>query len=354
MKPIYFMVPFWGERYRNYFLDCMYASLAPQMGPNDRWMIACPHSDVRELLKVLPAPPYWIELPEWNTDPRSRNVPDFQNYAHSLLMLRAFENRCYASLGSPDVIYSNNTVAALRRAIERGDHLMLCHGNRQDEAKVMAMIGGERNLSARRIADINVKCLHREMLPFEEGNPAQPLVPPLRWWRDGNGIIIHTHIAMPALMDFRWPRKLNLRCMKHEAFENIFLEKNFLGCQAHVVTDSDEMGVISLSPDYAPAWRNRKPRSWRTRRLGLQLGRLVWTNSGCEDIWRQQIRWHSDDAFDDGVRSRAAIVAAGEDNQTRAEWLVTWAVYLLRYRLYLGLAKIKWLMKLKRLVLRQA
>ena len=295
-QPIYFMVPFWGKRYLDYFTDCLLPSLGPQMGPGDRWIIACPFEDYVELVnsglidthRVL-----WEQIKDVNTATAPRGTAALlqQNIAQTRLVKRAFKEGGYGCLLSPDNIVSNNFVATLRRAAADGYELVLYTALRQDEDKVFAEIGARRDLSAREVASLNVRHLHSELLPFEEGHPAQPWLPPLRWWRHGAGMIIHAYISAPVLMDYRSLKRHNIDCLKTQQLENIYLDRNFRHAKTLLITDSDDLGIISLAQDYPSIWtkRRNRPRWWKA--LGLQMSQYLWPRYG-RGSFQTPAYWH--------------------------------------------------------------
>jgi hypothetical protein len=353
--PIHFMVAFWGERYRRYFLECAWASVNPQMRARDRWLIACPPDDWDYLRRHgLTVNMIWEPIPAADTRPRTRAVPVHQEMALRKLMERAYAMRVYAGLMSPDIIFSDNLVTSLVAAIKRGDNMVLILSTRQDENGVLTEIGKNRCLSAREVARLNIKHLHREMWPFEQGNPLCPLVPPIRYWRHPDGLILHAHVAMPILMDFGWLAakrgRIDTDCLRNEALENIFMQRNFTGSQVHLITDSDEVGCISLSPDYGSAWtRKRFLNSPFMERLGLRVGYFVWTNSGLPGIFAKPIWWHAGDAKVPQVFAAAtSAFCAQEAEQNPLQWCVSAAIYLLRYRFYFWLARRPWLKAISR------
>lgn len=323
MTPIHFLVPFWGDKYRHYFEDCLWRSLGPQLRPEDKVVVACPDKDARACLHL----PLTHIL--FDPDP-SRPVYWNQNEAQKHLLRWAFDRYIYASLQSPDMIVSSGFVAALQRRIDRGEDVVQYTALRQNETTLFAEIGSRRSFAGREVADLNIRHLHHECDPLFEGDPRQPWLPPLRLWRVGGQLVIHSFICVPILMNLAKLHKLNLQCVKHLAFENIFLDKNFLrpGIRWGHVTDSDELGIISLSPDYPSAWHHprRYPRFWRE--LGFRMSFYLWPRAGWQ-AYQQGAVWHPGPATT--LVSTSFLCCKRWDPLSWAlGWLARW--YLLYFR----------------------
>ena len=259
-RPFYFMVPFWGERYRQYFVDRLLPSL---LAPNNlvllradqghRFLIATTPEDWAAIIdlpimaRLRPhATPTLIEIPRPNTDtaPGSSTAYLHQNIAQRLLVAAAFSGQAYASLHWPDTIVSDGMVASLLRHARNGARLVLCPALRQTEELAVSeltrlgylprdgrpSVSGEPiNVPQRVLADLMVRFLHPEMAIFEEGAPGQPPLAPFRYWRLPNdgGIILHTFHGGPVLMDYGAIENHDLDCLEHNWFEVVYVARNF-------------------------------------------------------------------------------------------------------------------------------
>ena len=339
-RPFYFMVPFWGQRYREYFVDtCLPSLLAPgnlpllQAADGHRFLIATTKSDwnaierlpIMEKLRAY-ATPILIEIqePDSATAPGGRNAINYQNLCQKRLVETAYQYRGYGCLLSPDIIISDGMIAALLRWAQEGYQLVLCPALRQAEEGVRADLfrdgylrSGERpSLSGRaiaipprRVGELLVRHLHPEVLAFEEGNPGRPFLPPFRFWRvpGGRGIILHTFFGLPVLMDYAAVESHDSACLDHGAFENVYLGRNFSHCdRVHIVEDSDEFGILSVTPSPSQAGR---PAPTPRRRLDWMI-KLAQTCSLREsmafyarrnrdvvkrNLFRVAVRWHTAD-----------------------------------------------------------
>jgi hypothetical protein len=286
-RPFHFMVAFWGERYRDYFVDLflpsmMAANNLPLLQAEDghRFFIATPGDDWQSI-KTLPimqrirshAQPTWVEV---NAQPENGSLDDkHTRYAAVIrhmgicqrtVLEAGYHPAAYGSFHFPDTIISDGMIASLLQSARAGYQLVLCPALRQTEEAVLAEIESlglwsslerpsatarELSLPPRLAADLAVRHLHPEMAVFEEGAQAQASLPPFRFWRmpQGRGILLHTLFIIPVLMDYSIADVAHTACLDHDAIENVYVSTNFRNCRAvHIAQDSDEFMMLSLTP----------------------------------------------------------------------------------------------------------
>jgi len=331
------MVQFWGRRYRDYFVDlCLPSLLAPDNLPllraadGHQFLIAAPREDW-DSIEHLPimdrlrryAPPKLVETP-----PPADNeyVTILRHQTHSLKRLfeTAYAQHAFGSAVWPDTILSNGLVAALLRFIDAGHPLVMQPTIRLAEEGVisdlramglmprrarLSMTAEALNVPPRVVADLSIRHLHPEVQIFEEGHPCQPLHPPYRFWRvpDRNGIILHVFFATPVLMDFTAVPADHAVCLDQADWESVYIGRNFSRCGGlHVVQDSDECGILSVTPT---AVDRSMPHP--TRRFGgrwMPTGALLCNlrhslatytrrqrDAVRRDLFRVSVLWHADD-----------------------------------------------------------
>jgi len=290
LRPLYFMVPFWGRRYREYFVDlCLPSLLAPNNLPllraedGHRFLMATTREDW-EAIEGLPimerlrahATPTWIEVELGTQSPMKVNGQEDSNqYASAInhqtlcqkkLVEAAHGAKAYGSLIFPDLIYSDGMVAALLKYAREGHHLVLCSSLRQKEEAVLEDLrargllpAAERlsltaqalTISPRLMADLFVRHLHPEVSIYEEDNVPLFQYSPFRFWRvpGGRGLILHTFFGVPVLMDYAVVADDHTACLEQNAFENVYVSTNFRDPRKiHVVQDADIFGWVSLTP----------------------------------------------------------------------------------------------------------
>ena len=329
------MVHFWGPRYRDYFVDlCLPALLAPENLPllraadDHRFLIATTAADwaaiqrlpIMEKLRSY-ATPTWLEIadPGQETGAGTTNAILYQNVCQRMLVERAFADRAFGILLWPDVLVSAGTVASLRKHAQSGTQLVLCAALRQTMESVLAELAntgilppGSRPsvtgqpivLMPRALASIAVRHLHAEVSIYEHGTPDTPYVSPFKFWRipGQDGIILRSFFAVPLLMDFGALEQHDTACLDNDIFENTYVRRNFYRDGGmHVVQDSDEIAIVSLTPaavcqtstphpvfrmlaKYDPSGGVRASMGTYARRDPDPLKR---------DIFRHSIRWHA-------------------------------------------------------------
>jgi hypothetical protein len=343
-RPFDFMVPFWGKRYREYFVDLSLPSLlAPNNLPllrseeGHRFLIATTVEDWNAI-EGLPimvrlrrhVTPVWIEV----SDPASALQADaytryeitirHQNYCQKKLVEVGYLRHAYGSLLFPDMIYSDYLVASLIRLVEAKCQLAMLPAMRQTEEDVLddlkrlgylppgkrlALTGEALTVPQRVMADLAVRHLHHDVSVFDQGKPVQPFDLPFRYWRvpGDRGLIMHTFIvSVPILMDFAVPGADHADCLDRGILENVYVSHNFSDCdRVHVVQDSDEFSLVSLTPRgvyrMSPVEGLRGP--WWAPQLPLlcniRASMRAYAAADCDvvkrDLFRVPIRWHATD-----------------------------------------------------------
>lgn len=249
-RPFYFMVPFWGARYRAYFVDRLLpALLAPNNLPllraedGHRFLIATTPEDWAAIadLPIMKrlrkhAPPTLVEIssPTNETAPGSTNAVLHQNLAQKLLIEVAFKAKVYGCLLCPDHMVSDGMMLSLIGHAREGRRLVICPVLRQSEEATISELedggylprgstpsqtGAAINIPPRILADLLVRHLHPEMARFEAGAAEQSLLAPFRYWRlpDHRGIILHTFYGSPVLMDYGAVTNHDVACLEQNS-----------------------------------------------------------------------------------------------------------------------------------------
>lgn len=183
-RSLYFGVVVWGEVFRHYFVEYLVGSLLAtgnfpeDIGRRKVMLVCCPSDDWRHISAALEAKGcidfISVEWIEFSPD-RSRPIASM-SLAHSKCFRRAFDDRAYLSMLSPDAIYSTGFVRYLDQAIRNGRQLVLCPAFRVEELAFFAALGLaapsrltklERpsvSYSAERLTGASVSSLHSEIL----------------------------------------------------------------------------------------------------------------------------------------------------------------------------------------------
>jgi hypothetical protein len=295
-RPFNFMVPFWGQRFTEYFVDlCLPSLLAANnialLRPEDghRFLMATTREDWKaiEALPIMDrlrrhAIPTLVEVQRGEASPTNAesgaigqysSVIKHQTTCLRLLFEKAYSNRSYGCLLSPDCIISDGMVATMIRYVRDGFQFVMCSALRQKEEPVLADLermgylrAGERasltgfplEIPPRVAADLFVRHLHPEMAAFEYASPkpTRPFISPFCYWRvpGGRGMILHEFFGVPVVIDFDSVRPDHAECLKRDDYENVYLMENFFrDYKGNVafVRDSDEFNIISITPEAA-------------------------------------------------------------------------------------------------------
>jgi hypothetical protein len=338
MRPFDLMVPFWGERYRNCFVDLSLPSL---LAPNNLallratdghgLLIATTREDWRaiEHLPIMQrvrqhAAPHWIEIENplaGASDPYAATIKH-QHYCLKKLFEAAYARRGYGVQLYPDVIYSDGMIASVIKRARAGQHVVIGVAMRQVEEDALehlrgkgylpknarlSLSAGAMGIPQREMAQITAAHLHPEMDLYDHGKRAPPFVSPFHYWRvpGGRGIILHTFFApMLPLIDFAVVPPNHAECLDACDIAKDYVSNNFTDwSRIDVVQDSDEWACISLTPrasNLSAAYTAaHAPRWWsQLRRLSnLRESMRAYTGSDMvrRELFRLPIRWHKGD-----------------------------------------------------------
>lgn len=335
-RPFYFMVPFWGTRYREYFVNfCLPSLLAPNNLPilnvedGHRLLIATTKADwaaiehlpiMEKTRRHVQTVLVEIEPPPLDTGPGSDAVLRHHSFCQKKLLEIAFRDRAYGSQLFPDLLISDGMVASLLQHAAAGKHLVLYAALRQNEETLIAELtrrkfidpvthissGAIVTLPPRLTIDLAIRHMHPDLVIYEAGHPSQPLIPQHQYWRvSGNrGHILRSYYGVPALMDYGAIINHDTNCLDEDIFEEIYVLRNFyLRGNIHVVQDSDEFAVLSLTPALvqrsAPLEAGSRPLSWWSQLIRIRASMTyhvgIARNPLKRDIFRHPVRWHVGD-----------------------------------------------------------
>lgn len=292
-RPFDFLVPFWGKRYTDYFTNlCLPSLLAPnnmlllRSEDGHRFLMATTREDwaAIERLPIMErlrkhATPTLVEVESGSSSPLSADSGAMAQYTSVIrhqtnclkrLFDEAYRGQSYGCLMSPDVIFSDQTVATMIRYVEAGYQFVMCPSLRQKEEPVRAdldrlgylkqcdkpsLTGRSIDIPPRIAAKLFVEHLHPEMAQFEFASPkpTRPFISPFCYWRvpGRRGVILHEFFGVPIIMDYSSVRRSHCECLERDDYENVYLVENFFRDyrgRVGFVRDSDELTIISLTP----------------------------------------------------------------------------------------------------------
>jgi hypothetical protein len=331
MRPFHLMVAFWGVRYRDYFVKlCLPSLLAPRNLPllvaddGNRFYMATTDEDWHEIekspiVKRLSRHVQPVHVRIGSPQSRDYNATiQHEQICFRMLLDSAYSKQAYGCLLSPDVMVPDGTIETLVCNVRDGYRLVLCPSLRLDAEAVLGELAElglvprdaqlheapESIVIPKRVAArLSVRHLHPDLFIFEEGAKDQPERSPFRFWRSGQGLILHSFFGTPVLMDFSCVPEDHTSCLDDDhPFESTYVSRNFSTCsKIHVVRDSDEFVLLSLTPSVPVAETLTAPRRYRSL-CSIRRSYKHYTNDG-RDLVRAALsrsvsRWHEHDRDD--------------------------------------------------------
>lgn len=275
-RPFYFVVVFWGKTFREYLLEfCLPSLLAPGnlpvLGRGDHKFLFCTTDEDWELLAATKMfsvlkqhiEPCFIEIPP---APPGKSGCEHMGMGHKLAAQMAHRDRAYGVFLTPDLMVSDGTVAALRRhalagarvvlvaALRFGEEPLLHHLKRtgvlgDDESRSQS--GRPLAITGRQMAAACIQSFHSETQRYEWEASYFTHFPAACWWRvpGEEGIVLHSLSWAPFLCDYSAVQQHDTSALEHWTMDGNYVHQNFGdGSDIHVVTDSDEMMLVSWAP----------------------------------------------------------------------------------------------------------
>jgi hypothetical protein len=330
LRPFHFNVVFWGDRFRQYLTDFCLPSLLsgnniPRLsGGRRNRFIFCTTSDDQAALKRTPIfalldrhiEPYFIEIP-----PASPGLSgcEHMGVGHKLAAEMAYRERGYGVFLTPDLMMSDGSIAALERYARAGHHVVLSAALRFGEEPLfqnLAAMGilreGERlsqagtplAITGRQLIAAGIRSFHSETQRYDWESPSFTDFPAACWWRvpGEDGIVVHSLSWAPVLVDYAAVDRHDTSTFDTWTLDADYVYRNYgNGAGVHVVTDSDELMLVSWAP------LSDRPQSLSRSYLKTMPGVGPWlkgailrgaVTSGTFDPLKRRIfflpvRWHS-------------------------------------------------------------
>ena len=272
LRPFFFFVVFWGEKYRQNFLNLCVSSLLsknniPALEPNSghRFLI-CTTGIEWEAMQGEPIfeqlacfiQPEWVEI--------EAPSPVDSKYAvmssgHKLLTSRVFEARAYGAYISPDCIFSDGYCLELQRHARAGKRLVLQGMVRfekegvENELKELGLLKKDQptTVPPRQLIGIGLRNLHSYTKTTNWDAPCFSDYPVYCYWDvpGEDGIVLYTHAWIPVLMDYGRMDNHDMSTFDDWTIDGDYLHKNFdaldMDIDLHIIVDSDELSVLSLT-----------------------------------------------------------------------------------------------------------
>jgi hypothetical protein len=330
LRPVHFNVVFWGDRFRQYLADfCLPSLLSPHNipylsgGRRNRFIFCTTAKDQAALMRTpifarldRHIEPHFIEIPP---APPGLSGCEHMGVGHKLAAEMTYREQGYGVFLTPDLMMSDGSVAALERYARAGHHVVLSAALRFGEEPLfqnltaMGIIReGERpsqagralTITGRQLVAAGIRSFHSETQRYDWESTAFTDFPAACWWRvpGEDGIVVHSLSWAPVLVDYAAVDRHDTSTLDTWTLDADYVYRNFGdGAGVHVVTDSDELMLVSWAP--LSDRPQRLSRSYVKTLPGL--GRWVKgaivrgaMTSGTFDplkrrIFFQPVRWHS-------------------------------------------------------------
>ncbi len=276
LRPFYFVVVFWGERFRNYLADyCLPSLLAPGnipalRGGNHKFIFCTtPHdwetisaTGIYATLKQH-IEPCFVEIPP---APPGKSGCEHMGLGHTLAAQMAHRDGAYGVFLTPDLMMSDGTVTALRRHALAGAKVVLVAALRFGEEPLfqrfmtlgiikegerLSELGRPLSMTGRQMVAACLHSFHSETQRYEWDVPYFTHFPAACWWRvpGEEGIVLHSLSWAPFLCDYSAVEEHDTSVLETWTLDGDYVFRNFGdGSDIHVVTDSDEMMLVSWAP----------------------------------------------------------------------------------------------------------
>lgn len=332
LRPFYFNVVVWGERFRGYFLNfCLPTLLAPNNIPalvnrgKNKFLICTTRDDwaamertpIFDLLKTY-AEPVLLEIP---LPPPGWSGCQHMGIGHKLATEMMYRDKAYGVMMTPDFMLSDGSIAAVQRHAVEGKQVVLNAALRFGEEPLfehLAKMGivsldskfGEEGktlpITGRQLVSAGIKSFHSETLRYEWEAPYFTDFPCACWWKvpGEDGIVIHSLSWGPLLIDYAAIEKHDTTVMDNWTIDGDYIFRNFKNWdRIHVVQDSDEIIQVSWAPlsDRRQSLEPDRKKTWpvigewtkgailRDAFLGPVYDPLK------RSIFRLPVRWHARD-----------------------------------------------------------
>jgi len=346
LRPLCFVVVVWGERFRRYLTDyCLPSLLSPGNipalagGRGNRFLICTTPAD-RAAIRETPAfialerhiTPVFVEIP---LPPAGRSGCEHMGVGHRAAAELVRRDGGYGVFLTPDLMLSDGSVAALERHARNGRRVVLCAAFRFGEEPLFEQLRAMGALlpsgaapaaavmvTGRQLVSAMLRSFHSEGLSYGWDAPAFANLPAACWWRvpGEDGIVVHSLSWAPLLLDYAAVARHDTTALETWTIDADYVYRNFGDTpDIHIVTDSDEIMLVSWTPlaetarTQSTTLPERLPLARNWIKGAIVRGALT---SGIFDPLKQRsffipVRWHAGDltpAWTETERRAAAIL----------------------------------------------
>ena len=277
LRPFHFNVVFWGDRFRHYLTDfCLPSLLSPRNIPHlsggrrNRFIFCTTAEDQAALERTQifalldrHIEPHFIEIPP---PPAGLSGCEHMGVGHKLAAEMIHHERGYGVFLTPDLMMSDGSIAALEGYARAGHQVVLSVALRFGEEPLfqnlaamgiiregehLSQAGRARTITGRQLVAAGIRSFHSETQRYDWESPSFTDFPCACWWRvpGEDGIVVHSLSWAPVLVDYAAVDRHDTSTFDTWTLDADYVYRNF-GTDAgvHVVTDSDELMLVSWAP----------------------------------------------------------------------------------------------------------
>lgn len=332
LRPFYFNVVVWGERFRNHFLNwCLPTLLSPNNIPallnkGNKFLICTTPEDweameqtaIFDLLKKY-VEPVLMEIP---LPPPGRSGCQHMGIGHKLATEMTYRDRAYGVMLTPDCMLSDGSLSAIQRHAVEGKQVVLVAALRFGEESLFANLAkmgiaehdsrfGEQGrplmITGRQLVAAGIRSFHSESLRYEWEAPYFTDFPVACWWRvpKENGIVLHCLSWAALLFDYHALECHDTSTLDHWTIDGDYVWRNVQqrADRIHVCQDSDEIMIVSWAPlsDRALSLAPDRKKTWPV--IGEWVKGAVLRNAFLSPVYDPlkrsifplPVRWHAGD-----------------------------------------------------------
>lgn len=336
----YFLVVFWGEEYRRYFIDLALASLlSPGNIPalqnpdnSNRFLIATTDEDWAALQKE----PLMKKMLEY-IEPQHVPIPvpsetigkmKAMSIGHKALVDIAFKDRARGIHLCPDVIYADRSIDYIQSLSPEKPAVVLTAAVRFEEEGVLSELRADGTLvkdtpvvlSSRKAVGVGLRSQHGEFMAADWRSPFFWNFPVYTWWTvpDETGIVMHTYSWSPILVDYSQMDNHFTDTFDDWTLDGDYIYKNFDKDwhRIKIVDDSDDVFLLPVtpraeaSPPQDPHWTKTAP-FFRNATRGCLLD-MVYNHNVMDPLKREiyfnPVRWHTQELNEKWKETEETVV----------------------------------------------
>ena len=282
MRSFYFGVVFWGDEFRDYFLNyCLSSLLAPQNIPAlknktaNRFLICTTADDWKKMndhptfhLLKSEMQPVLLDLEDLES---SHDKMRFMSRGHKAIACKMHEDHAYGTFIYPDTIFSNGVVARIQSLAEQGKKVVVAHCPRfanegfleQLQSKGLLHVGCPLSLQGQELLRLAMPHMHSETRRYEWEAPYfHGEMPALIWWRvDQESLVVHSSTWAPVLFDYAKVKEHDTETLENWTIDGDYIYKNITNLdEVHVETNPEIITLISFTPESSLTYLPLKPK----------------------------------------------------------------------------------------------